>query len=56
MRAYHGKSGNGGEPRFGDGDVWSGYKTQLTTGVIDVPVANEVRPINKAIRYFIKAK
>ncbi len=28
MRASHGKSGNGGVPRFGDGDVWSDYKTQ----------------------------
>lgn len=28
MRASHGKSGNGGIPRFGDGDVWSDYKTQ----------------------------
>lgn len=28
MRASHGKSGNGGLPRFGDGDVWSDYKTQ----------------------------
>ena len=28
MRASHGKSGNGGFPRFGDGDVWSDYKTQ----------------------------
>lgn len=28
MRASHGKSGNGGVPRFGDGDIWSDYKTQ----------------------------
>lgn len=28
MQASHGKSGNGGVPRFSDGDVWSGYKTQ----------------------------
>lgn len=28
MRASHGKDGNGGVPRFGDGDVWSDYKTQ----------------------------
>lgn len=28
MRASHGKSGNGGIPRFSDGDVWSDYKTQ----------------------------
>lgn len=28
MRASHGKSGNGGVPRFSDGDVWSDYKTQ----------------------------
>lgn len=28
MRASHGESGNGGVPRFSDGDVWSGYKTQ----------------------------
>ena len=28
MRASHGESGNGGEPRFGDGDVWSGEKTK----------------------------
>lgn len=28
MRASHGKFGNGGVPRFGDGDVWSDYKTQ----------------------------
>lgn len=28
MRASHGKAGNGGVPRFGDGDVWSDYKTQ----------------------------
>ena len=40
MPASHGKSGNGGIPRFSD----------------DIPIANEVRPINKAVRYFIKAK
>lgn len=28
MQASHGKSGNGGVPRFSDGDVWSPYKTQ----------------------------
>lgn len=28
MQASHGKSGNGGVPRFSDGDIWSGYKTQ----------------------------
>lgn len=28
MQASHGKSGNGGVPRFSDGDVWSSYKTQ----------------------------
>lgn len=28
MQASHGKSGNGGAPRFSDGDVWSPYKTQ----------------------------
>lgn len=28
MRASHGKSGNGGVPRFSDGDMWSPYKTQ----------------------------
>lgn len=28
MQASHGESGNGGVPRFSDGDVWSGYKTQ----------------------------
>lgn len=28
MQASHGKDGNGGVPRFGDGDVWSDYKTQ----------------------------
>lgn len=28
MQASHGKSGNGGVPRFSDGDVWSEYKTQ----------------------------
>lgn len=28
MQASHGKSGNGGVPRFSDGDVWSDYKTQ----------------------------
>lgn len=28
MRASHGHSGNGGEPRFGDGDVWSDEKTK----------------------------
>lgn len=28
MRASHGKSGNGGVPRFSDGDMWSDYKTQ----------------------------
>lgn len=28
MQASHGKSGNGGVPRFGDGDIWSDYKTQ----------------------------
>lgn len=28
MQASHGESGNGGVPRFSDGDVWSPYKTQ----------------------------
>ena len=28
MQASHGKSGNGGVPRFSDGDMWSPYKTQ----------------------------
>jgi hypothetical protein len=57
MPASHGKSGNGGIPRFSDGDVWSNNKTKLTTGITDdIPIANEVRPINKAVRYFIKAK
>lgn len=28
MQASHGKSGNGGVPRFSDGDMWSAYKTQ----------------------------
>ena len=28
MQASHGKSGNGGVPRFSDGDIWSPYKTQ----------------------------
>lgn len=28
MRASHGESGNGGVPRFSDGDIWSDYKTQ----------------------------
>lgn len=28
MQASHGKSGNGGVPRFSDGDIWSDYKTQ----------------------------
>ena len=28
MQASHGESGNGGVPRFSDGDVWSDYKTQ----------------------------
>lgn len=28
MQASHGKSGNGGVPRFSDGDVWSEYKSQ----------------------------
>lgn len=33
------------------------YETKLTTGITDdIPIANEVRPINKAVRYFIKAK
>ncbi|MDY3873891.1 MAG: phage tail protein [Megamonas funiformis] len=57
MPASHGKAGNGGIPRFSDGDVWSNNKTKLTTGITDdIPIANEVRPINKAVRYFIKAK
>lgn len=33
MPASHGKSGNGGIPRFSDGDVWSNNKTKLTTGI-----------------------
>lgn len=28
MQASHGESGNGGVPRFSDGDIWSPYKTQ----------------------------
>ncbi len=28
MPASHGKSGNGGIPRFSDGDVWSNNKTK----------------------------
>ena len=28
MQASHGKSGNGGVPRFSDGDIWSANKTK----------------------------